>query len=111
MTRVLLLAKKENAVMHKVTVESLREALRAYRYEHFGLRVLRSLPVDGEVLAPSRRWQDNEPTDEKLPGTSAVSITERTISRALYDATQYPGRYIVLLGSDENMGAEQRLGL
>ena len=70
-----------------------------YDYAHFGLRILDRLPEDGEYLRPSRRWENNKPTDERLEGTSVVGL-ERGAAHALKLAGAYVGRYVILVGAN-----------
>jgi hypothetical protein len=81
--------------------EQLDAEIAQYDYEHFGLRVVAELPEDGETLPPSRVWDDGEPTEALLPGTSALSLDDaRSIEHALRVAPQYPGAYVLLLGAN-----------
>lgn len=83
-------------------------------YEFYGLRALtivddadvdRAAPELGSVLAPSRVWDDNEMTDEVLPGTCAyllpcdlddVDDVERHIKH--FEGEGYYGKHTVLVG-------------
>ena len=64
-------------------------------YAHLGLRIVDDLPPVGEVLPRSRAWDDGNPTDDLLPGTSALRITARTLELA----AAYMGDYALLVGS------------
>jgi hypothetical protein len=87
-----------------VSVAAVRQAISEYDYSHYGLRVLEDLPDDAETIGPSRRWDDNDPTDEYLEGTSVIAVDGHTIEKALKLATSYYGRYVVLVGSDAHAG-------
>jgi hypothetical protein len=98
--------------MKTITATSLRQALSEYDYAWFGLRVLNALPRDGSKLEPSRRWDDNEVTGDELSGTSAIRVDDRegSIAQALKDIEPYPGKYVVLLGSDDEAGSGEDAG-
>lgn len=87
-----------------ITTERLAAAVDEYDYEYFGFRIVDDLPADGEILDPSRVWVDGEPTDQFLPGTSAIQIDPNDVGKAIRRASSprhfYIGRYALLLGSD-----------
>lgn len=73
----------------------------------YGVRVVEE-PVEdyqiGQYLAPSRVWQDNDPTDDLLDGTSAIlagtdgAPSEEEIRRAIDRTRPYWGQTILLIG-------------
>lgn len=87
----------------------------------YGLRVMTvyrddvDAPAVGDVLPPSMVWDDGEPTDETLDGTSAVLVAENgadgsceawAVERALTSLDPYFGRWVVLLGASSSGGGE-----
>lgn len=83
----------------------IEAAAAEYDYDHFGLRITDDLPEDGEILPPSRRWDDGVPTDETLPGTSCLSL-DRGATRALRLAAAYVGAYVILVGGNRAESGE-----
>lgn len=68
-----------------IDVLDIEAAAAEYDYDHFGLRILDDLPEDGEILPPSRRWDDGVPTDEILPGVLATWEQTCADTMELYD--------------------------
>lgn len=72
-------------------------------YANHGLRIVDD-PAEaavGTVLAPSRCWDDGEPTGDVLDGTSVlVCHDESSAARALRLSRSYVGRYLLLVASD-----------
>lgn len=46
-------------------------------------------------------WVDGDPTDEMLPGTSALTL-RHGVATALRMSRPYPGRYLLVIGADRN---------
>lgn len=71
-------------------------------YANHGLRIVDDAAeaVVGTVLAPSRRWDDGEPTGDVLDGTSVLTChDEASVARALRLSRTYVGRYLLLVAS------------
>lgn len=58
----------------------------------------------GDSLPPSRRWEDGVPTDETLPGTSALNPRYRGFSRL--DLETYYRGYLYLVTGEVVGGGE-----
>ena len=67
--------------------------------EMLALRVDNDMQYEiGDVCATSRRWDDNEPTDDMLDGTSGIEVDARSIKDVLADIDNtYVGDQIVLI--------------
>lgn len=95
--------------MAKDPIDHIVSAIENSPYEHHGIRVTETPHAKGEILAPSRVWDDGSPTDATLNGTSAVQIggTDRNaVEKAIQQAgiggkpwEYYPGSHVQLLGS------------
>ena len=78
-------------------------------YEYYGLRSLSDNPKSGKVAdlhigdtAPnSYEWIDDVPTDNELPGVSAVKITPNTFKNENWRFKIYSGDRLVFLGADD----------
>jgi hypothetical protein len=81
----------------------------AESYGVVGLRVTDTAPQLGDTLPRSGVWADDEPTGERLSGTSTVGVSSAAeIDAALTRATSsYLGRYIVVVeGGDAGAGQD-----
>ena len=93
--------------MTTTPADTIRAALTESPYQWHGLRVVDAADeaVIGVELAASRVWDEGGPTDETLPGTSAVDLRVG-IGRALRLSGAYEGRYLLVIGSDRNVSDE-----
>lgn len=72
---------------------------------HHGVRIVSdaSEAVQGNVLAPSRRWDDGNVTDETLPGTSVLyldgDLDADGVRRVLNLARSYTGTHLLLVAA------------
>jgi len=108
------------------TIKAIQEKMDEGGYDEYGLRVTTSLkhhfsedyvrktfgeaalmpppiPKLGEILQPSFRWSDGDPTAEILPGTSVMAILGQDtddVARAIgrIAAEGYSGDYVLLVG-------------
>ena len=83
---------------------ALEDAKQRSPYPCLGLRRLDD-PAEaqkGVRLVPSRRWVDDTPTDELLPGTSVIDLGDTR--RAVELIADYEGRYVLLVGSHRSAG-------
>jgi len=89
--------------MNATTADTIRAALAESPYQWHGLRVVDAADeaVIGVELAASRVWDDGGPTDDTLPGTSAVDLRVG-VGRALRLTSVYEGRFLLVIGSDRN---------
>lgn len=62
----------------------------------YGLRIDSAEYGDGDELPESRIWDDNEPTDELLPGTSTLDI-DMIRSHGEHLSGAYPGSHVYLV--------------
>ena len=69
----------------------------------YGLRVDEHVVKVGETLPDSRRWENGDPLDEALSGTSVLNVSidyPRSIKDALNKAKKYYGRTLSLVVAD-----------
>lgn len=73
-------------------------------FSHHGIRIIDAAreAVVGTMLRPSRRWVEGRPTRVVLNGTSVLGVDGgmAAIRRAIARADAYPGRYLILVGSN-----------
>lgn len=73
---------------------------------NLGIRMDDAAYAVGEILPASRVWDDGEPTEDEMGGTSAVEVcreripTEADVARALKASRIYIGRYLYVLTAD-----------
>lgn len=89
-------------------VEMLRHvvAQHAEEYDTIALRVDDRNYQVGEIMLPSRVWEDGSPTDQTLPGTSGIRVKAggeladpaEALSLLLRDYGRVCGRYLYLIG-------------
>lgn len=92
--------------------------IQASPHRHHGLRITSGHPVTGEadvvgvgdILPNSYRWNDGNPTQRQLKGTSTLRVrTEADVRSAIKLASQYVGRQVALVGSHEKRpGADEQ---
>jgi hypothetical protein len=85
-------------------------------FDQYGIRMLPSSQENmsiGDILPESNVWEDNEPTDESLGGTSSLYISpyinrgytpKEDLKRIIKDLKQYPGTTMALIGGDYSTG-------
>lgn len=94
------------------TVEEIQKLMDDGGFDHYGVRVAKEGDI-GDVLDPSRKWDDGAPTNELLPGTSTIGIrqaqsqelTARSIAKALKEIQAYFGKKLMLVGSNGHAGS------
>ena len=66
-------------------------------YDMYGVRVDPIRYAVGDTLPDSRVWEDGEPTEEVLEGTSCIEIRKGNLEEAIRWARSYGGgiRYLV----------------
>ena len=90
-----------------MTTTIITAAVAESPYQWHGLRVVDDAAeaTVGAVLGASRVWDVGGPTDETLPGTSAVDLRVGA-GRALRLTSAYEGRYLLIIGSDHCVNDE-----
>ena len=63
-------------------------------YEYVGVRVHDDQYAIGQTMPDSRRWDDGEPTDDMLDGTSAIDLRD---NRAAQLIQAYMGDYLSII--------------
>jgi hypothetical protein len=64
----------------------------------------------GDILGPSYVWDDGEPTQDQLEGTSVIEVNEKNIEKALELIGQYPNAEDLLIVSGEKHSAGDDIG-
>ena len=107
------LKQRERTDISPLHIDAVKSILKEYapEFHTIGLRIVDDAdpPEVGSILAESRRWEDGEPTDDVLDGTSAIDLGSRDgsdVSRALDHAKAYQGKYALLLGSQSSEEGE-----
>ncbi|MFZ2809449.1 MAG: PLxRFG domain-containing protein [Desulfosalsimonadaceae bacterium] len=59
---------------------------------------------EGDILDPSYKWVDDEPTNKKYAGTSVVHVTLDNIEKAIKIAQKYPNAEQVLIVKGKRIG-------
>ena len=74
-------------------------------YDCIAIRKQHATAIIGDILPHSYVWEDNNQTDDELPGTSALVIgnayatrTVAQVKKALENVMCYPGETLVLVG-------------
>jgi hypothetical protein len=103
-----------------VSVSELRSIARSINlddvfFEYVGLRVTAKGYIDysakpGDVLLPSHRWDDGDPTEDELGGTSAISVSflQQTKPHPLDGIGGYHGDRVLLIGGNRHEYGEDR---
>jgi hypothetical protein len=87
--------------------DAIKSAIAQEKDSHWrlGLRRMDRPPPIGSELAPSRVFNRNVPTRQRLPGTSALPLNKggTDVDRQLSVLrSQYGGSHVVLLGSERD---------
>lgn len=82
--------------------EKILNAIENSEYGYLGIRVDDGVEYNiGDCVAASRVWDDGDPTDETLNGTSCIGIRyAEDIDKALDLAGYYYGDHIYLIGGN-----------
>ena len=102
----------ESEIPKQSMQEQIRDALDDGEYQYYGIRVEDDVTYEvGDEAHESRVWDDGEPTDEVLDGTSCVGIkwnaTDADIADAITISKSYFGDDIYLIaGNDMEYGED-----
>jgi len=78
-------------------------------FEHVAVRVVEEDASGfsvGDVLPPSRVWDDGVATDETLSGTSGIDAGKGKLAKALDLSKQYTGKTMLIIGGDRGDAGE-----
>lgn len=93
-----------------MNVQTIKNIIEQEEYAKYGLRGMMNNPITnerviisiGDIVDNSYEWEDGEPTQEELNGTSAVEVTADTIDNAmeLVDAYTWNCSQVALIASE-----------
>ena len=93
--------------MNQKIIKKIKKKIKNTNYEVYGLRSeLYNNYELGDIAKKSYIWDDDQITDEQLPGTCTVRINQENIESGLKAALDYFGENILLLAGEEKINYE-----